>query len=1578
MCRTTMLGARLGSWLLLTALALGVAQAATPGEIDAAKLKPEVLYIDLGNPSSARGIAPANEKEEANLERREVGGMPAAEPKNGAVILKMDPAVVKEETPLLVAFSYYDADRWDEPLIQGFLHAPDRHGFYTGTPTTAGAYSETWRWWTTFTYANYRGYVRDGVQANFRLKVKSIRWVLVLPLQDASIKQMNGIREKALGMLGEYSRLLVAEAALQESRNRLEQGMKYVQSGGQVPPGVSALFAETKAGAGQARVEMNRVILEVLEVLDPAYLGLFDGQDTERLSALDAFALKARTLAGQYRALTARTEKGIAGQIAAQSARLHLKKVVLPAPAKLAPNQVVTPKEIQNHLSLGLVGQIPLLMLPQASLDCLTREQGIDSVYDYSLANWVKPREDGTYDFSDLDRVLGQARGLRVELGMHNIPLADWAQKKFLGEAVKNGTEGFRYGGIRLKAADGSWDGYLAWNGNDYSFCPAASAVWSRSLLRYSLDFHRAVGKHYRDNPLILRYVLNSEGSVTYVAEQGLLWDSALPYYREHLKKTFGDIHKLNQAFGTTYKAFDGIPLPRTAESDRAARLTPALYEYTQLCLERTKYVREALARAVKEGDPTHVVGEVQSSMFGGNVLDSYAVAAKTPFDTFAAGDSDTRTVRYQYSLNRYRPKPIWMYEPYTYTPWKAPEGKGYRIEEASRRMLTANLWTWFFWGHQGLPFFNQRSTDFRSDITDYRIADIMLWPSLVTWNPRTTNPTVRPAAGSLAALKPVQERLLPVLRSAPVVPARIGLLESSTTHRVPWPASATFADIGQLQGRLGQEGKHFFFVPETALGDASEPMAAYRILVAAYATHLRPEARNALLRWVKQGGILIGSGPTGLYDHYGRGEGGLPETVFGMKGVAYAAGITEDSKVAKCSGGMAGREGISVWASKDSYWRLPAKGLAKGTRVLAALGDGTPLVVERAYGAGKVILTATAIGSLLDLYWPLVQAEISAVQPVPEAASSAPDLFLQVRENAAGVRYLSVVSRNISAPVDATITVAGEFAHPRDLTVGQGWPIPATAGGGVTRFKLWLAPGMGTFIELGTSRTKLTGLSPEEENARLAIGRYANLLRRAAGSGLQTTAEAQQLKQVEKDVAAKRYAAGRSRLTAMTQALYSRWFQSRVAKVESRSRAGGAHPVAATWAQSYAAIAQALLKDGKTESAEERLDLAEKTLSEKPAAYPAEVAFPFVAGPLDLKDLASWPKQGWQTVYQDRATRDKALGQFLLVASPQGLYLGAKVRSGKVTDKAQKAGLPWRVMDGVVVHLRCLDRTEALSAEFRSEDTYEITFYADGSVFVWDNLLPCDAKQIRNQVTRTADGYSVAGFLPAEAVRFWPRPGVNVIADVGLFTYGREHTEGYWHGAYSQANTWARARLGEGTPAATAEAGGGATATAALPANTAEACLRVEHWLPQETRGVGRAVLSFDPAEVLPNGKKGAVVLTHAGQAEESQLMTQFEPIGARPGLRVWLKGTGSGGKVELRVTGREGSTWQMLLSDDSKGWRAVDVPLDQCQQTTEDLHNEVLNKFQVYRPRLNRLIVRFARPLAGVKVGLVEYLAR
>jgi len=414
---------------------------------------------------------------------------------------------------------------------------------------------------------------------------------------------------------------------------------------------------------------------------------------------------------------------------------------------------------------------------------------------------------------------------------------------------------------------------------------------------------------------------------------------------------------------------------------------------------------------------------------------------------------------------------------------------------------------------------------------------------------------------------------------------------------------------------------------------------------------------------------------------------------------------------------------------------------------------------------------------------------------------------------------------------------------------------------------------------------------------------------------------------------------------------------------------------VAGTWARSYAAIARQYFLEGKLEGAEARMNLAESTLKQSPQAYPAGVTAPFVPGQLDLKEFSDWPREGWQTVYRDRQTEAEELGQFILVGSPEGLYLGAKVNKQRVVSTPQKPGLPWRVMDAVVIHFRGLDVTEELSNEFRTDDSYEITFYPDGSVFVWDNMLPSDNKLIRNQARVGADGYQVAGFIPAEAVRFWPRPGVNIITDVCFYSHGQQgNNEGYWHGTYGQANTWARVRLGQ-TPAADA---GATPAAQAVPPNTAQPCLRVEHWSFQEARGggVGRAAISFDPTATLPNGKRGAIVLSNGGAEESAQLMTMFKEIGTKPGLRVWLKGAGSGAPLELRVTGREGYTWQWLLKDESADWRAVDVVLDQCVKTREEVHFEVLSGYQDFRPRLNRLIVRFGRPLEKLQVGLVEYL--
>lgn len=113
--------------------------AAETADVDASRLKPEVLYIDLANPADARGIALGDEKDMAGLERKELAGMPGAVPASGYVVVRFDPAVVKEETPLLVAFQYFDPEGFARgvPVIQGILDSPNREGSYTGTDAAA-------------------------------------------------------------------------------------------------------------------------------------------------------------------------------------------------------------------------------------------------------------------------------------------------------------------------------------------------------------------------------------------------------------------------------------------------------------------------------------------------------------------------------------------------------------------------------------------------------------------------------------------------------------------------------------------------------------------------------------------------------------------------------------------------------------------------------------------------------------------------------------------------------------------------------------------------------------------------------------------------------------------------------------------------------------------------------------------------------------------------------------------------------------------------------------------------------------------------------------------------------------------------------------------------------------------------------------------------------------------------------------------------------------------------------------------------------------------------------------------------
>ena len=107
--------------------------------------------------------------------------------------------------------------------VQGFLDKPNPKGGYSTGSRVSGAYVGAWRWWTTSTYANY-GMRASRTQSTFALNSKlGVRWILVLPLTGESERALHGIRGKALAMLADYGRLLVADASLQEVRRPLGQ-----------------------------------------------------------------------------------------------------------------------------------------------------------------------------------------------------------------------------------------------------------------------------------------------------------------------------------------------------------------------------------------------------------------------------------------------------------------------------------------------------------------------------------------------------------------------------------------------------------------------------------------------------------------------------------------------------------------------------------------------------------------------------------------------------------------------------------------------------------------------------------------------------------------------------------------------------------------------------------------------------------------------------------------------------------------------------------------------------------------------------------------------------------------------------------------------------------------------------------------------------------------------------------------------------------------------------------------------------------------------------------------------------------
>ncbi len=248
----------------------------------------------------------------------------------------------------------------------------------------------------------------------------------------------------------------------------------------------------------------------------------------------------------------------------------------------------------------------PALM--DADMDVI-REMGGDTIR-IAEFSWhlIEPAE-GQYDFSFFDRVIAKARekNLKVILGTPTATIPAWLASKYpdILSRFENG-QPRAFGGRHV----------CCYN--------------SPELYAYSEKIIRAMADHYRNEPQIAAWQADNE-----LGHEGsdLCWcPRCRETFRRYLRKKFGgDIHRLNDAYGTAfwsqeYNDFDEIPLPAPTITTHnpALRLDWERFRSETLC-----NFLDFQARLIRELSP----GAVVIHDFPGGGLDrrfDYAQAAKS------------------------------------------------------------------------------------------------------------------------------------------------------------------------------------------------------------------------------------------------------------------------------------------------------------------------------------------------------------------------------------------------------------------------------------------------------------------------------------------------------------------------------------------------------------------------------------------------------------------------------------------------------------------------------------------------------------------------------------------------------------------------------------------------------------------------------------------------------------------------------------------------------------------------------------------------------------------------------------
>lgn len=128
----------------------------------------------------------------------------------------------------------------------------------------------------------------------------------------------------------------------------------------------------------------------------------------------------------------------------------------------------------------------------------------------------------------------------------------------------------------------------------------------------------------------------------------------------------------------------------------------------------------------------------------------------------------------------------------------------------------------------------------------------------------------------------------------------------------------------------------------------ASKDLLKYKVLIIPYSLYIKEETQKKIEEFVKGGGVLFTTGPSGLYNELSHPSMLLLKKIWGINKVERES--TPQGKIKFCDGTELPSPNINkIWVFKDIS--------NPDTKIIARYADGTPAILEATFGKGKAFI---------------------------------------------------------------------------------------------------------------------------------------------------------------------------------------------------------------------------------------------------------------------------------------------------------------------------------------------------------------------------------------------------------------------------------------------------------------------------------------------------------------------------------------------------------------------------------------------------------------------------------------------